>query len=87
MMRKITYIATVFSCALLSWSCFDVEEENFRTLAPISFNDVLATIDVSLGEELVYDKLQVKSETPVTNGPMANARTIPRTNMPWRASR
>lgn len=65
-MRKITYIATVFSCALLSWSCFDVEEENFRTLAPISFNDVLATIDVSLGEELVYDKLQVKSETPVS---------------------
>lgn len=65
-MKKIIYAATILCCAILFGSCFDAEDENFRSLEPITFNDVSETIDVALGQELVYDKLQVVSELPVT---------------------
>lgn len=66
MMKQIIYRMAVLGMAFCTTACFDAEDENFRTLEPISFNEVSATIDVSLGEELVYDKLQVESELPVT---------------------
>ncbi len=66
MMKQIIYRTVLLGMAFCTTACFDAEDENFRTLEPISFNEVSATIDVSLGEELVYDKLQVESELPVT---------------------
>lgn len=66
MMKQIIYRMAILGMAFCTTACFDAEDENFRTLEPISFNEVSATIDVSLGEELVYDKLQVESELPVT---------------------
>lgn len=65
-MKQIIYRMTVLGLALCSAACFDAEDENFRTLESITFNDVSETIDVALGVELVYDKLQVVSELPVT---------------------
>ena len=65
-MKQTIYRTVLLGMAFCTTACFDAEDENFRTLEPISFNEVSATIDVSLGEELVYDKLQVESELPVT---------------------
>lgn len=65
-MKQIIYRMAVLGMAFCSTACFDAEDENFRTLEPISFNEVSGTIDVSLGKELVYDKLQIESELPVT---------------------
>lgn len=57
----ITLIAVVSLAA-----CYGINEENFPELAPISFNEVSDVIDIPLGEELVYDKLVVTSDKPVS---------------------
>ena len=51
--------------ALLSVSCFGIDEGNYKELAPITFNEVSSVIDIPLGQELVFDKLQVTSDKPV----------------------
>lgn len=48
------------------YSCYGIDEENFRELSPISFNEVSDVIDIPLAEELVYDQLEVISELPCT---------------------
>ena len=63
---------TVFKilCAVLAIpmvaACYSLEDEQYAELSPITFNDVSSTIDVMAGDELVYDKLEVTSEFPVT---------------------
>lgn len=52
--------------ALLLTSCFGIDESDFKKLAPITFNEVPSVIDVSLGQELVYDGLVVTSDKDVT---------------------
>ena len=47
-------------------ACYSLEDEQYAELSPITFNDVSSTIDVMTGEELVYDRLEVTSELPVT---------------------
>lgn len=61
---NLTLISIISACLLSS--CFGIDEGNLRKLAPIAFNDVPSQIDVSLGEVLIYDKLEVISEKPVT---------------------
>ena len=51
--------------SLLAVSCFGIDEQDYKELAPITFNEVSSVIDVDLGQELVYEKLQVNSELPV----------------------
>ena len=58
-------ILTLLAAAIAITSCFGLEEDGFKTLEPIVFSDVPATIDVSLGETLVYDALTVTSSLPV----------------------
>lgn len=65
-MKRIFYFALIWTLPWALAACFDVDDENFRELASVTFNDVSETIDVALGEELVYDKLEVKSDRPVT---------------------
>lgn len=64
MKRYILSIAA-FAAALLMTSCYGIDEENFKELASISFNEVENVIDVPVGQELVYDKLVVTSDQPV----------------------
>lgn len=64
-MKKTRYLLVAMGCSLLSWSCFDAEDTNFTELSPITFNEVGSTISVALGDELIYDKLVVKSDKPV----------------------
>ena len=64
MKRFISIIATAL-VALTAVSCFGIDEGNYKELAPITFNEVSSVIDVDLGQELVYDKLQVTSDKPV----------------------
>lgn len=64
MKRYILSIAAL-AAALLVTSCYGIDEENFKELAPISFNEVENVISVAIGQELVYDKLEVTSDTPV----------------------
>ena len=64
MKRYISAIATA-AASLLLVSCFGIDEGNYKELAPITFNEVSSVIDVDLGQELVYEKLQVNSELPV----------------------
>lgn len=64
MKRYISMIATA-AAALLFVSCFGIDEENYKELAPITFNEVSSVIDVDLGQELVYEKLVVTSDKPV----------------------
>ena len=47
-------------------ACYSLENEQYAELSPITFNDVSSTINVMTGEELVYDRLEVTSELPVT---------------------
>lgn len=64
MKRYISAIAIAVTSLLLV-SCFGIDEENYKELAPITFNEVSSVVDVDLGQELVFDKLQVTSEKPV----------------------
>lgn len=64
MKRFISIIATAL-VALTAVSCFGIDEGNYKELAPITFNEVSSVVDVDLGQELVFDKLQVTSEKPV----------------------
>ena len=64
MKRYISAIATA-AASLLLVSCFGIDEGNYKELAPITFNEVSSVVDVDLGQELVFDKLQVTSEKPV----------------------
>ena len=57
-------------CAVLAIpmvaACYSLEDEQYAELSPITFNEVSSTINVMTGEELVYDRLEVTSELPVT---------------------
>lgn len=64
MKRYISAIAIAVTSLLLV-SCFGIDEGNYKELAPITFNEVSSVVDVDLGQELVFDKLQVTSEKPV----------------------
>ena len=64
MKRYISAIATA-AASLLLVSCFGIDEGNYKELAPLTFNEVSSVIDIPLGQELVYDKLQVTSDRPV----------------------
>lgn len=64
MKRFISVMATAL-VALAAVSCFGIDEGNYKELAPITFNEVSSVIDVDLGQELVFDKLQVTSDKPV----------------------
>lgn len=64
MKRYISAIATA-AASLLMVSCFGIDEGNYKELAPITFNEVSSVIDIPLGQELVFDKLQVTSDKPV----------------------
>lgn len=61
-MRKIVILLLA---ALALSACLTIDESNFKALEPIGFNEVPATIDVSLGQTLVYDKLVVTSNLPL----------------------
>lgn len=65
-MRKIPIFILAWAMPLGLVACFDSDDPAFAELAPITFNEVSETIDVALGEELVYDKLEVKSDLPLT---------------------
>lgn len=54
-------IFVLFAAMMIS-SCYELKEESFKSLAPISFNDVSDVINVQLGDKLVYDKLEIQSE-------------------------
>lgn len=59
----------IFAAGLLivpAAACYSLEDEQYAELSPIEFNDVPTTIDVMAGEELVYDRLEVKSDLPLT---------------------
>lgn len=60
-MKKIYMLAF----ALLVSACYGIENEEFAPLSPITFNDAPSVINVNIGEELVFDALEVKSEKPV----------------------
>lgn len=65
-MKKINRIFLMFLSFVLMSSCYGIDEENFRILEPITFNEVSSTIDVMNGEELVYGDLVVTSALPCT---------------------
>lgn len=50
---------------MLLCGCYSLDQGDLKELSPITFNEVSSIIDVSLGETLVYDELQVTSELPV----------------------
>ena len=64
-MKRFVKIITMISSVLMAASCFGIDENDYKELAPIDFNEVSSVIDVDLGQELVYDKLQVTSDKPV----------------------
>ncbi|MBO5193786.1 MAG: hypothetical protein J6B62_02705 [Bacteroidales bacterium] len=65
-MKKIYNIFLMPLLLVLVPSCYGIDEENFKVLEPIAFNDVSPTIDVMNGEELVYGDLVVTSALPCT---------------------
>ena len=64
-MKRYISIIAMAMVSLLAVSCFGIDEQDYKELAPITFNEVSSVIDVDLGQELVYEKLQVSSELPV----------------------
>ena len=64
-MKRYISIIAMAMVSLLAVSCFGIDEQDYKELAPITFNEVSSVIDVDLGQELVYEKLQVNSELPV----------------------
>lgn len=64
-MRRLLRSFALSLVSVLLLSCFGIDESGFTVLEPISFSEVGETIDVPLGESLVYDKLQVTSALPV----------------------
>ena len=66
-MKKIFFnIFLIVLVIPITVSCYSLENEQYVELSPISINDVSSIIDVMTGEELVYDRLEVTSELPVT---------------------
>lgn len=62
---KTRHIFTYALCLLLT-ACYGLKPEEYSPLAPIDFEDDATEIDVSLGQELVYEGLQVKSILPLS---------------------
>ena len=59
-------LAFAVLAGLCAAACYKLDESHLKTLSPISFNEVSETINVSIGQPLVYDKLEVTSSLPVT---------------------
>ena len=60
---KYTLIAALAACAS---SCFGIDDENYPELSPITITVPSDVINANLGETLVYDRMQVSSDLPVT---------------------
>ncbi|MBQ9892623.1 MAG: hypothetical protein IJM35_05650 [Bacteroidales bacterium] len=68
-MRTRTILFTLgaaIASALVAVSCHKIDETRFKELSPITFSEVPDVINVSLGQVLIYDRLEVKSALPVT---------------------
>lgn len=66
-MKPNTFIKATAAVLLFSaTACYNVEDNEFSDLSPISFNEVPSVINIKLGSELVYNELVVKSDLPVT---------------------
>lgn len=66
-MQKVIKIFGLCAITVLFASCFKVDETTvYGELAPIELSVVSDTINVNIGEELVYTGLTVKSELPVS---------------------
>ncbi|MFI3266836.1 MAG: hypothetical protein R3Y15_06735 [Rikenellaceae bacterium] len=65
-MKQIIYKLSVVVFALVTTvSCYNLDDENFKTLTPITVNDVATTIDVKSGIELIYTDLELTSDLPI----------------------
>ncbi len=51
---------------LAAAGCYKIDETAYKQLSPITFGEVSPVINVSLGQPLVYDKLTVESEKPLS---------------------
>lgn len=66
-MKRNIYLKIATAVLLFSaTACFNIEQEEFAALSPISFNEAPSVINVKLGSELIYNDLVVKSELPLT---------------------
>lgn len=64
MKKIIHYLIMIPAIAILS-GCYKVDEGNFKELAPIKLNEVSQTINVKLGEKLIYEELKAESRLPI----------------------
>ncbi len=65
MKKTIFSIAIAVSAALVS-SCYGIDDENYKELAPIEITAASDTINTTLGETLVYTGITVKSDLECT---------------------
>lgn len=61
---KRTFLYIILTAIALS-GCYPVDNDNAKSLSPITFNDVSGTINVNIGDALVYSNLQVSSSLPL----------------------
>lgn len=64
MKKNILYI--FFGLSLLLTACYSMEDPDFKELTPISITAESDVINIPIGQRLVYDRLVVKSDLPVT---------------------
>ena len=65
-MKKIIAYTLLLGAALGLSACFGIDEENYPELSPIELTVPSDIINANLGEKIVYQGLEVKSDLPVT---------------------